>query len=444
MNQRMMMFSQTALALGALATVAGAQPCEPRWSDEFGIGADARVNALEATSRELYAGGDFTSIGGAPAARVARHEDGAWAPLGAGFTQPTSCHGQPPFVWSLLNVELPSPSGLVAGGALPDVGGALGLWDGAEWRSLGDFRVTCCPDTCPAAFALATFDDGRGPALYVAGSFDQPENGIARWDGQWKGLGTGLIGLFGPGLLTGRSLLVHDDGSGPALYVGGSFHSAGGAAVQNIARWRSSEWTDVGGGLGMLVGALTELEIDGRPQLIAGGGFGATGEIWRWDGAVWTRMGGVFNDPIRALAVFDDGSGLGLYAGGAFTVYNGAPIRNLARWDKRGWVEVVGGAGGAVTALETQPHKGVWSLLVGGSFLSVGAGVPSQRIARLIGCAPVCYADCDRSGELTFFDFLCFQNLFAAMDPGADCDGDGEFTFFDFLCFQNAFAAGCE
>jgi hypothetical protein len=54
-----------------------------------------------------------------------------------------------------------------------------------------------------------------------------------------------------------------------------------------------------------------------------------------------------------------------------------------------------------------------------------------------------CYSDCDSDGELTFFDFLCFQNLFAAGDPGADCDGDGELNFFDFLCFQNAFAAGC-
>ena len=54
-----------------------------------------------------------------------------------------------------------------------------------------------------------------------------------------------------------------------------------------------------------------------------------------------------------------------------------------------------------------------------------------------------CYADCDGNGTLTFFDFLCFQNLFAAGDPGADCDGDGSLTFFDFLCFQNAFAAGC-
>ncbi|MFG0283162.1 MAG: hypothetical protein ACF8R7_01970 [Phycisphaerales bacterium JB039] len=54
-----------------------------------------------------------------------------------------------------------------------------------------------------------------------------------------------------------------------------------------------------------------------------------------------------------------------------------------------------------------------------------------------------CYADCDASGELDLFDFLCFQNLFAAADPIADCDLSGELDLFDFLCFQNDFAAGC-
>ncbi len=54
-----------------------------------------------------------------------------------------------------------------------------------------------------------------------------------------------------------------------------------------------------------------------------------------------------------------------------------------------------------------------------------------------------CYADCDGTGDLDFFDFLCFQNLFAAGDPEADCDDSGTLDFFDFLCFQNAFAAGC-
>ena len=57
--------------------------------------------------------------------------------------------------------------------------------------------------------------------------------------------------------------------------------------------------------------------------------------------------------------------------------------------------------------------------------------------------AESCYADCDGSGELDFFDFLCFQNEFAAQTPYADCDESGGHDFFDFLCFQDAFAAGC-
>ena len=54
-----------------------------------------------------------------------------------------------------------------------------------------------------------------------------------------------------------------------------------------------------------------------------------------------------------------------------------------------------------------------------------------------------CYADCDCDVEVTLFDFLCYQNSFAAGDDYADCDGDVALTFFDFLCFQNEFAAGC-
>lgn len=54
-----------------------------------------------------------------------------------------------------------------------------------------------------------------------------------------------------------------------------------------------------------------------------------------------------------------------------------------------------------------------------------------------------CPADVDLSGSLDFFDFLAFQNLFAAEKPLADMDCSGELDFFDFLAFQNLFAAGC-
>ena len=73
-----------------------------------------------------------------------------------------------------------------------------------------------------------------------------------------------------------------------------------------------------------------------------------------------------------------------------------------------------------------------------------GAVAPNFAVATLKDGGADCYADCDGDGQLTIFDFLCFQNAFASGDPYADCDGDGAFTIFDFLCFQNAFAEGCD
>ncbi|MEQ9095632.1 MAG: GC-type dockerin domain-anchored protein [Phycisphaerales bacterium] len=54
-----------------------------------------------------------------------------------------------------------------------------------------------------------------------------------------------------------------------------------------------------------------------------------------------------------------------------------------------------------------------------------------------------CAADCDGDGDLTIFDFLCFQNAFAQGEASADCDGDGSVTMDDFACFQASFMAGC-
>jgi len=72
----------------------------------------------------------------------------------------------------------------------------------------------------------------------------------------------------------------------------------------------------------------------------------------------------------------------------------------------------------------------------------------AEKVERLtvLGAGAIdrgCYADCDESGQLDFFDFLCFQDAFAAGERYADCDESGGLDFFDFLCFQNAFAAAC-
>lgn len=69
-------------------------------------------------------------------------------------------------------------------------------------------------------------------------------------------------------------------------------------------------------------------------------------------------------------------------------------------------------------------------------------GAPSLTVSGA-GFLGGCRVDCDGDGDLTLFDFLCFQNLFVSGDLAADFDGDGRLTIFDFLLFQNEFLAGC-
>ena len=41
-----------------------------------------------------------------------------------------------------------------------------------------------------------------------------------------------------------QSLIVFDDGTGPALYAGGGITSAGGAGAYSVARWDGTRWTN--------------------------------------------------------------------------------------------------------------------------------------------------------------------------------------------------------
>jgi hypothetical protein len=81
-------------------------------------------------------------------------------------------------------------------------------------------------------------------AVYAAGNFSSvngvPANNVARWDGQqWSALGSGLQ-LELPTLVSGVQVAAayFDDGSGPALYVGGDIVAAGGLPTRRLARYR--------------------------------------------------------------------------------------------------------------------------------------------------------------------------------------------------------------
>src|SRR6185503_15994693 len=99
------------------------------------------------------------------------------------------------------------------------------------------------PGTNGSVYSLATYDDGSGPALFVGGSLTTAggidASRIAKWDGtRWSAVGGGVSGgALGPLHEWVKALAVYDDGGGPALYVGGTFTSAGGVAAKGIARW---------------------------------------------------------------------------------------------------------------------------------------------------------------------------------------------------------------
>ncbi len=138
-------------------------------------------------------------------------------------------------------------TGMVGGPAATN----LIRWDGNSWSSFGHPNQP--------VFALEVHDDGEGPALYVGGNFTSVAgmgaNRIAKvrtvsTTTQWSALGTGMAGV-GPGcsFCTSqvRSLASFDDGSGPVLYAGGTFGSAGGNGVPYFAKWKDNQWLGVDG-----------------------------------------------------------------------------------------------------------------------------------------------------------------------------------------------------
>src|SRR5712692_7900256 len=150
-----------------------------------------------------------------------------------------------------------------------------------------------------AVYAMTVFDDGSGsgPALYVGGDFTTAGgvvvNGIAKWDGtQWSALGSGMAGVY-HGV---HALAVFDDGSGLALYAGGAFDRAGGVVAPNIAKWDGQRWWPLYTGLRGGSRQVNALAVFNN-ALYAGGWFDTAGDVTanyiaKWDGQRWSSVGG--------------------------------------------------------------------------------------------------------------------------------------------------------
>ena len=349
---------------------------------------------------------------------------------------------------------------LYAGGSFSQIGdinvGNVGIFDGQDFFPAADaFNGT--------VLAMTSWDpDGAGPmtpVLVAGGTFDARQNdtdpntlnGIAMWNGSaWLPMFT--TGGMSPGLLNGtavgtvRALTVYDadpnDTLPPALYVGGTFDTAGDGPASNIAAYQfdpgagAFSWAGVSGGTDDTVRSLAVwdppsedqggMTVDLGPQLIAGGDFIRVGPTTmnhiaqfgpRDDSMMpsfgWDKFGNGTDGPVNALTVYDPppvDDGMGgttdvepvIVAGGLFTDADGVMVSNIAFYGQKisddgmggttttvEWQALAGGVNGEVFALTTftpfdptdpDGMATVPVLVAGGAFTQADGGL-ANRIA---------------------------------------------------------------
>jgi hypothetical protein len=275
-----------------------------------------------------------------------------------------------------------------------------------RWLSIFGERPGVTGNNTRFVSASAVYDDGSGPALYVGGEFlvagGADARYVARWNGQrWEGLQSELNGRP-------TDMAVHDDGSGPELFVCGFFSEAGGQVAESSAKWNGHRWAPLESGSPFQPNALAVHDDGHGPALYASGiwveGAGLSWRVMRWDGALWSPVGEDLSASASALASFDDGSGPKLYVGGNFTSIGGQPTLHIARWNGASWDALSAEPNDAVLALHLHDDGRGPALFVGGRFTSVG-GLASGRVARWDGTS------WSAVGAGTNGNVLCLQSL---------------------------------
>jgi len=215
--------------------------------------------------------------------------------------------------------------------------------------------------------AVAVF----GGDVYVGGTFTtaggKSISNIAKWDGShWSSVGTGVNGP----VRTFATL-------GGKLYVGGTFTSAGGLSAGNVATWDGTSWSGIAPGTN---GAVYSIAVLGTDLYFAGtftaAGAVAVNRIAKFDGSMWSALGTGVNGTVNALAI----SGSDVYAGGAFTTAGGVTVNRIAKWDGSAWTAFGAGANNTVFALTVLGSD----LYAGGQFTTID-GVTVNRIGKWNG-----------------------------------------------------------
>lgn len=268
----------------------------------------------------LYAVGEFTTIGGVAANRVAKYtpSTGVWSALGSGLNGA----GRAICVGANGNIYV--------GGEFTTAGGVsclyIARWDGLQWRTVG-----ATSGFSDDVHALASGNDGR--TIYAGGAFTTSNGGSATYNRVASiDTETNLISPMGYGIgdLLVLAMTVGLDGS---VYAAGNFTVSGAPsadALLRIAKWSGGQiWEPLGDGLSSTNTANIEVRVlatGSNGEIYAGGRFDLSGtkeisNISKWYGGNWLPLEfperiNVLSITIFAIIPLENGD---LYTGGTFS-----------------------------------------------------------------------------------------------------------------------------
>lgn len=363
----------TLVALAALGIVACSSASAAVWSP-VGTGMNGPVQSVATDAAgNVYAGGAFTTAGGAAAGNTAQWTGSAWSGLAAGTNGPVT------------SVVVAPDGRRYIGGAFT-TGGLSQVSNIAEWNGISFQPLTQGVNN--AVWAIAASQT----AFYAGGDFTVASGTATNNIGRWQAAGWSF--LAANAALNGRveALAFAPNGD---LYAGGAFSSANGVpGTARIARWDGTQWSALSGGIAPKIGAtqqdswVEDLLFDAQGNLYAAGRFTAAQQgiaavpapsVARWDGTRWTAVGtaqAFSTSIVRALGFDSAGT---LYAGGTFDELGGTNAANIARWTGSAWAPVGSGMNDTVYDFHTD-RRG--NLYAGGAF-TVADGVTANRIALL-------------------------------------------------------------
>jgi hypothetical protein len=320
----------------------------------LGGGTDADVYALapwnSPTGPQLVVAGDFSLLAGSITAySIASWDGSTWHTLGAG-ADPDDGIGVVG-TWDPDGAG-PASQAVVAVGGFTQIGGVAALhiayFDGSAWHPMG----SGIPNGGVGALTTWT-PAGANPNVIAVGSFAVAGgitcNGIARWDGSWHPMGTGLQAPSGVNVVT--AINWDPDGPGalaPVLVVGGNFTSASGTPAYGVAYWDGS-WHAMNTPAGTVIWGLGTWDPDGSgpefAQLVASGTFGddpTQPDTRMWNGSSWQPMGTAHHYLLQEMTTWDpDGPGpqapqlIGQSVGREVTITGVAD--GVIRWDGANW-----------------------------------------------------------------------------------------------------------